>query len=325
MVSQELPAPGKRRLMGSIAEKEAQAEFDSFEQIQLSVVARLKQAWYRRDFAHAASQIAQRNLAILTRFLRITEARYAAAKAQQQDIFKAQTQISILETKLLQLDREKRAREAELNSLAGRAPGAPLAPPAALQAVEQLPALDSLYAAARENSPMLARDEKMIQRAELASNLSRRSFLPDTNWRAGYFNMGSMPDMFQFAVDIRLPAWFFRKQRAQVLEQSHRLAETKKTLEATAQSLLFRIQDDHLMAATSLQLARLYRDTVIPQAGLTLESSLASYETGALDFLTILMNYSTVVEYEMNYQEELLNLHLALARLEEMTAKELLP
>ena len=31
------------------------------------------------------------------------------------------------------------------------------------------------------------------------------------------------------------------------------------------------------------------------------------------------MNYSTVVEYEMTYYEELQNLYLALARLEEMT------
>ncbi len=50
---------------------------------------------------------------------------------------------------------------------------------------------------------------------------------------------------------------------------------------------------------------------------------MSSYETGAVDFLTVFMNYITVVEYEMNYYEELQNFYLALARLEEMTARPL--
>jgi hypothetical protein len=33
------------------------------------------------------------------------------------------------------------------------------------------------------------------------------------------------------------------------------------------------------------------------------------------------MNYTTVVEYQMNYYDELQNFYLALARLEEMTGR----
>jgi hypothetical protein len=77
------------------------------------------------------------------------------------------------------------------------------------------------------------------------------------------------------------------------------------------------------MSQTSEQLVRLYGQTVIPQASLALESSLSSYETGSVDFLTVFMNYITIVEYEMNYYEELQNFYLALARLEEMTARPL--
>jgi hypothetical protein len=77
------------------------------------------------------------------------------------------------------------------------------------------------------------------------------------------------------------------------------------------------------MSQTSEQLVRLYGQTVIPQASLALESSLSSYETGSVDFLTVFMNYITIVEYQMNYYEELQNFYLALARLEEMTARPL--
>ena len=60
-----------------------------------------------------------------------------------------------------------------------------------------------------------------------------------------------------------------------------------------------------------------------PQAGLALESSLSSYETGSVDFLSVLMNYTTIVDYQMNFYEELQNFYLALARLEEMTGRPL--
>ena len=187
-----------------------------------------------------------------------------------------------------------------------------------------LPAkLEELYAAARENSPMLRRDEKMIQRAELALNMARKEYYPDVTLNGGYYNMGRMPDMYMFRADLKIPLYFFRKQRAAVTGQAQSVVQARKTFEATNQSLHFRIQDDYLMAQASEQLVRLYSQTVIPQASLALEASLSSYETGAVDFLTVLMNYITIVEYQMNYYEELQNFYLALARLEEMTARPL--
>jgi cobalt-zinc-cadmium efflux system outer membrane protein len=68
-----------------------------------------------------------------------------------------------------------------------------------------------------------------------------------------------------------------------------------------------------------VRLARLYRDTVLPQARLGLESSMASYQTGAVDFLSVLTNFGTVLEYEMTYFAELASYHTAVSRLEEMT------
>ena len=166
---------------------------------------------------------------------------------------------------------------------------------------------------------MLRKDQKMIQRAEVAVNMARKDYYPDVTINGGYYNMGRMPDMFMLRADFKIPLYFFRKQRAAVTEQVQTLLQSRKVLEATNQGLNFRLQDDYLMAQTSEQLVRLYRETVIPQASLALEASLASYETGAVDFLTVFMNYITVVEYEMNYYEQMQDLYIALARLEEMT------
>lgn len=325
MMSQEIPYPGKRKLAGAIAEKEAEAEFQAYQQVELSVAARVKQAYYRRAFAFDAASVLARNIEIMDKFLRITEARYSVGKAMQQDVLKAQTQISILETRRVQLEREQQARAAEINTLLNRPLEAPLDRPAGLKPPSDVPVnLDTLYAAARRKSPELLREEKVIQRNEIAVDLARKDYYPDFTLNGGYYNMGRMPDMYMFRADFKIPLYFFRKQRAAVTEQSQTLAGSRRTYEAASQSTRFRIKDDHLTVQTAAQLVKLYGDTVIPQASLTLESSLASYQTGSVDFLTVLLNYSTVVEYEMNYYEELQNLYLALSRLEELTATQLI-
>ncbi|MFN0172769.1 MAG: TolC family protein [Bryobacteraceae bacterium] len=323
MVSQEIPFPGKRKLAGDIAVKESEAEWHEYQQTKLSMVSRLKQAYFRRAYAFAAVDVLSRSLDLLRKFLQITEARYSVGKAAQQDVFKAQTQISILETKRVQLEREKRARAAEINSLMNRDPGSPIGRPSDLRVIELPARLQELYASALENSPMLRRDEKMIQRAEIAVKMARKEYYPDFTLNGGYYNMGGMAPMYMFRADFKIPLYYLRKQRAAVTEQSQSLAQSRKTYEATNQGIHFRIQDDYLIAETASQLVKLYEKAVIPQASMALESSLSSYETGSVDFLNVFMNYSTVVEYQMNYYEELQNFYLALARLEEMTGRPL--
>jgi outer membrane protein, heavy metal efflux system len=89
----------------------------------------LKQAYYRLAYLYAATEILDRNVDVLRKFLKISEARYSVGKAEQQDMLKAQTQISLLEARRIPLEQEKRARESEINSLLGRTAGTPLGRP----------------------------------------------------------------------------------------------------------------------------------------------------------------------------------------------------
>lgn len=324
MFSQEVPFPGKLKLRGQIAERDSEAEFQQFQSVQLNVLQRLKSAYFQLHRDYATIDVVRRNLDLLRKFLRITEARYSVGQAAQQDVYKAQTQISILEARLVQLEQDKHSREAELNSLLNRPPDSPLARPEDLTPRPLLASLEELYAKAEQNSPMLRRDEKMIQSAELASNLARKEYYPDFGLAGGYYYMGSMPDMFEFRVDVKLPLYFWRKQRAGLAERASLLSQARRMREGTGQTLRFRIKDDYLMADASYRLLNLYATTVIPQATLALESSLSSYQTGGVDFLTVLMNFMTAVEYEMNYYDELMNFQQAVSRLEEMTGSELL-
>ena len=322
-VSQEFPFPGKLSLRGGMAAKEAEAEFQQYQAVQLNVVSRLKQAYYRLYYTYAATDVLTRDRELLDKLLRVTDARYAVGNVAQQDVFKAQTQIGILETRLVKLEQERAVAEAEIDSLLNRPAGAPVGRPPDLKPKEFALTLDQLYNGARAESPMLRRDRNMIERAELALNLARKEYYPDYTLTAGYFNQGSLAPMYMARVDFKLPAWFWRKQRAGVAEQAGNEVEARHNYEAADQGLRFRIKDDFLTAQASWKLMGIYGKTVVLQASLAFESSLSTYETGGADFLSVLTNFSMVLEYEVNYYQELANYYQALSRLEEMTARKL--
>jgi outer membrane protein TolC len=317
--SQEFPFPGKRKLRGEIAASEAGAEFDQYLMTRLNVVSRLKQAYYRLAYLYGAVDTLTREHHLMQQFLRIGETRYSVGKAVQQDVFKAQTQLSVMETRIERLRQEIPSRQAEIDSLLSRPADATLARPVDLTPEPIAVTLDDLMAQVRENAPVLRRERKLVERTELALNLARKDYYPDYTVSGGYYYMGTMPPMFMARVDFKLPAYFWRKQRAGVAGQAASAAGARHDYDAANQALSFRVKDDYLMAETSYRLMNMYSTTVVPQASLALQSSLASYETGGVDFLSVLTNFTSMLDYELNYQDESLSYFLALARLEEMT------
>ena len=322
MASQELPWPGKLRLRGDIARRDADAEAEQYRAVELNVISRLKQAYHRLHHSYVMQDLLERNRDLLRSLLSVTEARYSVGKAPQQDIFKAQTQLSVMETRVIQIERERHAREAEINALLDRRPGSPLGKPPN-EAVEPLTfTLEELQVKAAEAAPSLRREEKMLQRAETALNLARKNYYPDTTLNAGYYNMGSMPPMYMFRADMRVPI-YRRKQHAAESEQADGVVEARRTYEASSQTLLYRIADDYSIAESAAKLIDIYDKTILPQARYAVDSSLASYENGTTDFLNVLNNYMAVFDAEMTYHEQMQEFHLALSRLEELTGVEL--
>jgi outer membrane protein TolC len=322
MVSQELPYPGKRGLKGSIAARDADADQQDVEAARLSVTARVKQAYYRLAYTYAAGDVLARNRDLLDTLLKVSESRYAVGRAAQQDVIKAQTQLSILELKIERIRQERAAREGELNALLARPAGTSLGRPDDLQLTAFDASLDALIAAANAHAPMLRRDRIMIDRSQLAVDAARRDYKPDFGVTGGYYYMGSMPAMYEFRFDVTIPLQRARRAAA-VAEQLSTVEQAKSAFDSTRLGLQGRVNEDFQAAATSVRLARLYQDTVLPQARLAFESSMASYQTGGVDFLSVLTNFGTVLEYEMTYFDELVSYHGAVSRLEEMTGTAL--
>jgi cobalt-zinc-cadmium efflux system outer membrane protein len=323
MVSQEIPFPGKRKLRGEIAGKDADAEFQQYQTLALNVRSRVIQAFHRLHHTYAALEILERGKDLLTQAIRVSEARYSAGKTTQPEIFKAQMQLSMLETRVIRMRQDRQTVEAELNSLLARQPGSVVTEPVEEEWNRLALSLDELLERAAGATPELIRDRKMIERGELSVNLARKEFHPDYTVSAGYFNQGAMSPMYQVKVDIPIRLHTEQKQRPALNEQVDRLAEARRNYEAGGQNLQFRVREAYAAADTAWRLRQLYVDTILPQSQLTVDSSLTAYQTGRGDLLAVLGNLSTKIDVEEQLHDQQLNYALAVARLEELTGIEL--
>ncbi len=323
MLSQEIPYPGKRQARAEVAKREAEAERQQIDAVKLILTSRVKQAYYQLAATYQLDEVLGRNEELLTNLLKVSESRYAVGQAAQQDVIRTQTQLSLLALQRERIAQARRTREGELNALMGRAPDVPVGRPIELVPVTLAHTLQELVEFANERSPMLRRDRLMVAASDAAIDVAKRDFKPDFAVSGGYGFAGSMPDMYEFRFDVIVPFQKARR-RAAVAERENARAAARQTVEGTRLSLQSRLQEDFQMATTAAQLATLYRDAVLPQARLALESSVTSYQTGTVDFLSVLTNFGSVLEYEMSYVEQLTDLHVAASRLEEMAAVSIL-
>ena len=321
-VSQEMPFPGKRKLRGEIAGKDADAEFEQYLAVRLNVVSRLKQAYHELHHATVGIAFVKRYQDVLRNILRISEARYAVGRAAQQDVFKAQTQFSIFETQLLRYEQERDSKQIEIGALLNRPGAGRIEVPEDVPLGELKVTLEEMLAHARTQAPALEREQKMVERSELAANLARKSYYPDYTVSGGYFNQGGLPPLWKAQVDFKLPAYFWRKQRAEVTGQEASASQARHEYAATLVEVEAEIREQYSTAEASLKLVNLYEKTVIPEARLAYESALASYQAGRGDFIAPFTSFISVVDYTLTDHEEIVQSRIALAKLEELTGVE---
>jgi outer membrane protein, heavy metal efflux system len=94
-------------------------------------------------------------------------------------------------------------------------------------------------------------------------------------------------------------------------------AEAAARVDATLEAARARITARHAELARSREQVTLLAEGVIPQAEATLESSLAAYQAGRLEFISLLEAQAALYRYEIELARRLADFGQALAALEE--------
>lgn len=316
-ISQEIPFPGKLGLKGEIATRDAERMEQDYLATRLAVVARLKELFYDLHFVHDSIDVLGKTKLLLEEFEETARARYSVGQAAQQDVLRAQTEISRLLARLASLEQRRQSLHADLNRLLNRLPNDPLGPPQGISftALRHSPAeLDTLLDQA---SPLLRGQQKNLERGDQAIALAKREYYPDFELDArGLRDTAMKTDGYQIMLNVKVPLYFATKQREGVHEAVAGRAASFQDLQALRQELLARIRDNLAQTERAETLVNLLKNAIIPQSRLTLASAQASYAVGKVDFLTLLNSLLTLQENELEFHNEMAEHEKALARLE---------
>jgi outer membrane protein TolC len=322
-ITQEVPFPGKLDLKGKIAATEFEAETWNQQQTRLQVIADLKVAYFNLYLIDHSITILEENKKLLEQFARIAETRYRVGQGIQQDVLKAHVEISKLIDRLTVLEQRRAAIEEEINSFLYRPPGTPLGKPAKVTKAGFPYPYNQLYEITRSHYPLLQVQEQEIQRSQHRVELARRDFYPDFALGFSAVERSGSSEMYGIMVNAKVPLYFWRKQQPELSSATMSLDSARKQRDNTTAQLNAKVKDLYLTATTSERLVDLYRNGVIPQARLALESAIAGYQVGSLDFLAMMDSFFTVLDYEIKYYEVFSEFHKALAQLEPYTGLEL--
>ena len=324
MAEQMIPYPGKTRLRTEIASHDADAETLAYEAVARRVAAEVKQAYFDLAYIDRSLAILQKDREALEGFEKVTESRYTVGKAAQQDVLRAQLEVTRLSQRATMLNQQRHTLEAQLNSLRNVPIDLPVDAPWAIQPSAFVYTQDQLQEAAQANYPVLKQRRTMVDQNRLSVDLARKEVRPDFSVGYTYMQRDGLPDMYGITLSTSLPLFRHRKQDMAIAEAAANL-ESARQMQANELTVLrYQVQQAFLEVQATEQLLKLYSQGIAPQSSLTLESSITSYETGGVDFLNVLSNFQAVIDAELDYHLQVTNHEKALARLEEVTGLNLI-
>ncbi|WKZ11909.1 MAG: TolC family protein [Gammaproteobacteria bacterium] len=321
-VSQEIPFPGKLKLRGEIASREAGAMEQNYLAVRLGVIARLKVAYYELLLSDHSIAIIEKTRQILEQLSAAAEAGYSVGRMAQADVFRAQAEVSRSLARLATARQRKQSVNAELARLLNRPAATTVDVEGQLRPVPTHRNLADTLALIDE-SPMLRARGAAIERSNAVLALARREYLPD--FEIGLQGVHEEPmrdDGYQVMLNVTVPLYFASKQRYGVREALATRESTAGENQALRQELVMRVTDEFAQIDRAGKVIELLEKAIIPQAELTLASARSAYSVGKVDFLTLLNSLFTLQENELELRAEIAGHEQARARLEEIIGEE---
>ena len=253
---------------------------------------------------------------LVTQFRQVAASKYQVGQATEQDVLQADVELASLESRRTELVRDEHVAAARINTLLHRAADHPLPPPPAELAIpDSLPSAEDLQRAAIRSRPDLyaARRDRMRRRP----------------WRPAGIIIGREPRALRWpcprnagavGVDINLPIRHARRSAA-VREASQRVVQRRAEYQARLDQVRYEVQAACARVEQGRKVVGLYEQKILPAAERSLESALANYTSGKLDFLRLLDTERQLNNQRETYFQAIAEYHRRLAELDRVAGQ----
>ena len=324
-VSQDFPYPGKLRLRGEMAKRDADVAQQQYESARRSVLAGIKAAYFQLSYLSKTLGILESDGELLEKVEKAADARYRSGMGNQHDLFQAQLERTKLLREITMHHLEVAKSQAQIKHLLSRQQSSPDIEPVDMSETPIPLTFDELLSAAKSQSPEISGAEKMIEKQSLQVDLARKDFYPDFNLQ--YMWQRTDPTQFRayymLSFSVRVPIYRNRKQRPELAQAEADLNRSRSEHEAQVQQVAFELQTEYETAQKTAELLKIYRDGLLPQARAGFEAGVAAYQNNRQDFPALLTSFLDVLHLDEEYWQNVAERETALARLEELTGLSL--
>jgi len=303
-VQQMFPFPGKRAAMTRSTESGSAMTEQKYRALEKKIIRDLKNAYYNLYLVQQKIRINAENQDLMHEFTTIAKRQYEVGIGRQADILRAQTELSILINEGINLEQEKRSVEAMVNTILSRPTDGTL--PVVPDIVTTPPAFtfDGLKALALNSRPELQSMRENINMNQADLSAARLEYYPDIMFRVMYKDMRTTSKDYwstMASASIPLAFWSSGKFKGKVDEKEQTLRKAEQDYRSMENMTLFQIRDALVNVQSNQNIVALYKNTLIPQAEQTLQSTMAAYQTGNMDFFSLIDAYRMVWMARLNY------------------------
>jgi len=307
---------GKRAKRRRIAMLERELSGWEYESARLDVLTQTTQRFVAVLAAQERLQLANDLHRVASDFLGATRARVRAGAASSVEEARSKVELATLEVALARRAAALEVAKRQLASSWGTTSPEFSGVEGELFALRELPGLERIVAELAQN-PDMARWATEKARRDAAVELARARAIPDVTAGLGVRRFEeSDAAALVFALEVPLPL-FDRNQGATAAALAE-VSRTRALTRARQLELSRLLVAAHAEASSSYEQASSLRDTVLPQAESSFESTRDGYRRGFFRYVDVLDAQRTLFEARGEYVDALKRYHTATAELERL-------
>jgi outer membrane protein TolC len=323
-IRQSLPAWGQRDARRDAATATADEAARRADATWAELAMRIKTAYARYRQAHESLAQTRALLDLIDRLESVAQARYAGGLAPQQDAIRAQVERTAMASDIAMLESELQSARVRLNGLLVRPADAPLADPSSGAALPSLAKLDA--AALRERvlarNPLLAAEDARIRAAERSRDAVFANRYPEFTFGVAPIQTRNRISEWELMFEINIPLQQ-KTRRSEEAEALSMIAAAQARREAVATEALAALGENLASLEAAHRVETLTEASLLPQAELTLQAALAGYETGKVDFSTVLDAQRQIRSAQLTLIKTRAEARMRLAEIERLLGDEL--
>jgi len=321
-LSQKLPFPGLLSNRQRAARRNAESSELLVEDQRILTDGTVESAWAELGFAQQALDITHRNIALLRHLSSTAESRYRVGSGLQQDVLRAQVELTTLLQERLRRQEAIKQAESRLVALLDLPPETELPRTEALQTSHDMPSLAPLLTGLEGRNARIRSAEKKVEEARLRIRVAELEGLPDIDLGVGYRVRTNVPgdsvggdDFVSAGLTLRLPV-DRSKWRARVAEKRALLRSAEAELRGVRAHLADQTRLAHAALVRASSEESLLETGLVPQARQSLEASRSAYEVGRIEFLSLLDSQVSLLGAELRLARARADKRMAFAALE---------